>query len=162
MARTGRPEFDGRQGRDERTAACCGVTGSRPQFCRSFPQTASIGLNSEIAVIPEQAVLDQLLLAMIVLTVAVFLLPLLLVIAGVGAAIVFRFAVFAAVLGALVFWLVFPGIYGLAVLLFAVVIGLLVVGRGSRRGSVRINTELPARRSGQHGKRRYPHDLRSS
>ncbi|GAC1330507.1 MAG: hypothetical protein NVSMB20_00110 [Bradyrhizobium sp.] len=123
---------------------------------------ASIDLNSEIAVIPEQAVLDQLLLGTIVLTVAVFLLPLLLMIAGVGAVTLRWFAAAAAVLGALVFWLVFPGTYGLVVLLFALVVGLLVVGRGSRRGSIRINTELPARRSREHGKRRYPRDLRSS
>ena len=155
LAPAARPEFDGRQGRDERAAAWSTVIGR----VRNLPfvlAAASIDLNSEIAVIPEQAVLDQLLLGMIVLTVAVFLLPLLLVIAGVGAVILRWLPAAAAVLGALVFWRVFPGTYGLAVLLFALVVGLLLVGRGPRRGSVRINTELPARRSQEHGKRRYP------
>jgi hypothetical protein len=41
----------------------------------------------------------------------------------------------AAVLGALMFWLVFPGAYGLAVLLLALVIGLLLVDRRTRRGA---------------------------
>jgi hypothetical protein len=39
------------------------------------------------------------------------------------------------VLGVLVFWLVFPGTYGLAVLMLALVIGLLFVDRRSRHGA---------------------------
>jgi hypothetical protein len=38
-------------------------------------------------------------------------------------------------LGALVFWLVFPGTYGLAVLLLALVIGLLLVDKQVRHGA---------------------------
>ena len=41
----------------------------------------------------------------------------------------------AAVLGALAFWLMFPGTYGLAVLLLALIIGLLLVDRRSRHGA---------------------------
>jgi hypothetical protein len=60
---------------------------------------------------------------------------LLLVIAGVAAATVFWFAAFAALLGAWVFWLVFPGPYGVAVLLLALLIGLLLIDRRSRHGA---------------------------
>jgi membrane protein implicated in regulation of membrane protease activity len=55
--------------------------------------------------------------------------------AGVGAAMLLWFVASAAVLGALVFWLVFPGTYGLAVLLLILVIGLLLVDRRSRHGA---------------------------
>jgi hypothetical protein len=84
--------------------------------------------NPEVAVI-----LEQLLLGILVVGVVVLLLPLLLVMAGVGAAILLWFVASAAVLGALVFWLVFPGTYGLAVLLLALVIGLLFVDRQARQ-----------------------------
>ena len=62
----------------------------------------------------------------------VLLLPFLLVMAGVGAAMLLWFVASAAVLGVLIFWLVFPGTYGLAVLLLALVIGLLLIDRRSR------------------------------
>ena len=45
------------------------------------------------------------------------------------------FVASAAVLGALVFWLVFPDAYGLAVLLLILLIGLLLVDRRSRHGA---------------------------
>jgi hypothetical protein len=81
---------------------------------------------------PEGAViLNQLLFGIMVVAV-VLLLPFLLVMAGVGAAMLLWFVISAAVLGALVFWLVFPGTYGLAVLLLALVIGLLLVDRRTR------------------------------
>ena len=80
-------------------------------------------------------ILEQLLLGILVVALVVLLLPLLLVMAGVGAAILLWFVASAAVLGALVFWLVFPGTYGLAVLLLALVIGLLLVDRQSRHGA---------------------------
>jgi hypothetical protein len=84
---------------------------------------------------PEGAViLDQLLFGIMVVAV-VLLLPFLLVMAGVGAAMLLWFVISAAVLGALVFWLVFPGTYGLAVLLLALVIGLLLVDRRTRHGA---------------------------
>jgi hypothetical protein len=71
----------------------------------------------------------------IVLAVVFLLLPVLLVMAGVGAAMLLWFVASAAVLGALVFWMVFPGTYGLAVLLLALIIGLLLVDRRSRHGA---------------------------
>jgi hypothetical protein len=84
---------------------------------------------------PEGAViLNQLLFGIMVVAV-VLLLPFLLVMAGVGAAMLLWFVISAAVLGALVFWLVFPGTYGLAVLLLALVIGLLLVDRRTRHGA---------------------------
>ena len=79
-------------------------------------------------------ILDQLLFGIMVVAV-VSLLPFLLVMAGVGAAMLLWFVISAAVLGALVFWLVFPGTYGLAVLLLALVIGLLLVDRRTRHGA---------------------------
>jgi hypothetical protein len=86
---------------------------------------------------PEMAViLDQLILGTIVVVV-MLLLPFLLVLAGIGAAMLLWFAAAAAALGALVFWLVFPGTYGLAVLLLALVMGLLLVDRQFRHGAPR-------------------------
>jgi hypothetical protein len=85
---------------------------------------------------PEDAViLEQLLFGIMVVAVVLLLLPFLLVMAGVGAVMLLWFVVSAAVLGALVFWLVFPGTYGLAVLLLALVIGLLLVDRRTRHGA---------------------------
>ena len=66
--------------------------------------------------------------------VVVLFLPFLLVMAGVGAVMLLWFVVSAAALVVLVFWLVFPGTYGFAVLLLALLIGLLVVDRRSRHG----------------------------
>ena|GEM_PF-1360630 len=80
-------------------------------------------------------VLGQLLLGITVVAVVLLLLPFLLVMAGVGAAMLLWFVASAAVLGALVFWLVFPGTYGLAVLLLILVIGLPLVDRRSRHGT---------------------------
>ena len=80
-------------------------------------------------------IVEQLLLGIMVVAVVLLLLPFLLVMAGVGAAILLWFVAFAAVLGALVFWLVFPGTYGLAVLLLALVIGLLLVDKQVRHGA---------------------------
>ena len=80
-------------------------------------------------------ILEQLMFGILVVAVVVLLLPFLLVMAGVGAAILLWFVASAAVLGALVFWLVFPGTYGLAVLLLALVIGLLLVDGRSRQSS---------------------------
>ena len=80
-------------------------------------------------------ILEQLLLGIAVVAVVLLLLPFLLVMAGVGAVMLLWFVASAAVLGALVFWLVFPGIYGLAVLLLALAIGLLLVDRRSRHGA---------------------------
>jgi len=76
--------------------------------------------------------LEQLLLGILVVGVVVLFLPFLLVMAGVGAAMLIWLVVSAAALGALLFWLVFPGTYGFAVLLLALLIGLLFVDRRSR------------------------------
>ena len=69
-------------------------------------------------------ILDQLLFGIMVVAVVLLLLPFLLVMAGVGAAMLLWFVISAAVLGALVFWLVFPGTYGLAVLLLALLLSI--------------------------------------
>jgi hypothetical protein len=89
------------------------------------PQPSRVA-NSEIAV-----VLVELIFGMMVAAV-VLLLPFLLMMIGVGAAVLLWFVASAAQLGALVFLLVFPGIYGLAVLLPVLVIGMLLVDRRSR------------------------------
>ena len=80
-------------------------------------------------------ILEQLMFGIIVLAVVFLALPVLLMMAGVGAAMLLWFVASAAVLGALVFWMVFPGTYGLAVLLLALIIGLLLVDRRSRHGA---------------------------
>jgi hypothetical protein len=77
-------------------------------------------------------ILEQVILGVLVAVSVLLLLPFLLVMAGVGAAMLLWFAASAAVLGALMFWLMFPGAYGLAILLLVLVIGLLVVDRRYR------------------------------
>jgi hypothetical protein len=108
------PEFDVRQGRDEPAA---------PFLVDGWIEF------TEAAVI-----LGQVLLGITVVAV-VLLRPFLLVMAGVGTAMLLWFVASAAVLGALVFWLVFPGAYGLAVLLLILLIGLVLVDRRSRHGA---------------------------
>ena len=112
-ALTDRSEFDVRQGRDQPVASFS-VDGRDP----------------EVAVI-----LEQLLLGIMVVAVTLLLLPFLLVMAGVGAAMLLWFVVSAAVLGALIFWVVFPGTYGLVMLLLVLVVGLLLVDRQTRHGA---------------------------
>jgi hypothetical protein len=80
-------------------------------------------------------ILEQVLFGIMVVAVVLLLLPFLLLMAGVGAVMLLWFVASAAVLGALVFWLVFPSVYGLAVLLLALVIGLLFVDRRTRHGA---------------------------
>jgi len=80
-------------------------------------------------------ILEQLLLGIMVVAVTLLLLPFLLVMAGVGAAMLLWFVVSAAVLGALIFWVVFPGTYGLAILLLVLVVGLLLVDRQTWHGA---------------------------
>ena len=80
-------------------------------------------------------ILEQVLLGILVVGLVVLLLPFLLVMAGVGAAMLLWFVASAAVLGALVFWLVFPGAYGLAVLLLVLLVGVILVDRRSRHGA---------------------------
>jgi hypothetical protein len=94
---------------------------------------ASISLGRRIwSANPEVVViLEQLLLGILVVGLVVLLLPFLLVMAGVGAAMLLWFVASAAVLGMLVFWLVFPGAYGLAVLVL--LIGLIFVDRRARQ-----------------------------
>jgi hypothetical protein len=82
---------------------------------------------------PEAAVvLAQLLLGIMVVALTLLLLPCLLGVAGAGAAMLLWFVVSAAVLGAVTFWVVFPGTYGLAILVLVLVFGLLLVDRQTR------------------------------
>jgi hypothetical protein len=104
--------------------------GSGRKFAVACAVILLMAANPEVAVI-----LGQLLLGITVVAVVLLMLPFLLVMAGVGAAMLLWFVASAAVLGALVFWLVFPGTYGLAVLLLILVIGLLLVDRRSRHGA---------------------------
>jgi hypothetical protein len=78
-------------------------------------------------------ILEQLLLGILVVGLVVLLLPFLLVMAGVGAAMLLWFVASAAVLGAMTFWLVFPEAYGLAVLVLVLLIGLIFVDRRTRQ-----------------------------
>ena len=77
--------------------------------------------NSEIAVNVEKLMRG-------IVVVAAFLL----VMAGVGARMLLWFVASAALLGALIFWPMFPGTYELAVLLLLLVEGLPLVDRRSR------------------------------
>ena len=77
-------------------------------------------------------VLEQLLLGILIAGLVVLLLPFLLVMAGIGATVLLSCVASAAILGVLVFWLMFPGLYGAALLRFALAIGLLLVDRRYR------------------------------
>jgi ABC-type sulfate transport system permease component len=90
----------------------------------------------EIEAMLEQVILDQMLLGIIVVNlVLLLLLPFLLMMAGIGAAMLLWFVTSAAVLGALAFWLLFSGTYGLAARVLVLVIGLLLVDRQSRHSA---------------------------
>jgi uncharacterized membrane protein len=90
----------------------------------------------EIEAMLEQVILDQMLLGLIVVNlVLLLLLPFLLMMAGIGAAMLLWFVTPAAVLGALAFWLLFSGTYGLAARVLVLVIGLLLVDRQSRHSA---------------------------
>jgi hypothetical protein len=80
-------------------------------------------------------IFEQLLLGILVVGLVVLLLPFLLVMAGVGAAMLVWFVASAAVLGALVFWVAFPEAYGFAVLVLVLIIGLILVDRRARRSA---------------------------
>jgi hypothetical protein len=80
-------------------------------------------------------ILEQLLLGILIVGLVVLLLPFLLVMAGIGAAMLLWFVASTAVLGALVFWLVFPDAYGLAVLLLVLLTGVILVDRRSRHSA---------------------------
>lgn len=77
-------------------------------------------------------ILEQLLLGVAIAALVLFLLPFLLVTAGFGAIMLLWCVASAGILGIVAFWLVFPGAYGIAVLLLALVIGLLLVDRRYR------------------------------
>jgi hypothetical protein len=81
---------------------------------------------------PENAVIfEQLMLGVAGVVVVVLLLPFLLVMAGIGAAVLLWCVASAAILGVLVFWLMCPRLYG-AALLLALAVGLLLVDRRYR------------------------------
>ena len=81
----------------------------------------------------DTVILEQLMLGVaVVVVVVLLLLPFLLVMAGIGAAVLLWCVVSAAILGVLVFWLMFPGLYGAALLLLALAVGLLLVDRRYR------------------------------
>ena len=76
-------------------------------------------------------ILEQLMLGVAVVVVVVLLSSFLLVMAGIGAAVLLWCVASAAILGVLVFWLMFPRLYG-AALLLALAVGLLLVDRRYR------------------------------
>src|ERR1700710_1598170 len=93
----------------------------------------AVACSATLVASPEMAViLEQVIVGVLVAVSVLLLLPFLLVMAGVGAAMLLWFVASAAVLGALMFWVVFPGTYGLAILLLVLVIGLLLVDRQTR------------------------------
>ncbi len=78
-------------------------------------------------------VLTELMFGMIVAAVVLLLLPFLLVMAGVGVAVLLWLIGTAALLGGLLFWLTFPDASGFAILMMLLVVGLLFVDRQARR-----------------------------
>jgi hypothetical protein len=63
-------------------------------------------------------------------------LPLILFMAGVAGAVLLAFLAPAALVALLIFWLVFPGMHGLALLLLVLVIGLILVEQRARRRAI--------------------------
>jgi len=75
----------------------------------------------------------ELLVGMMIAAFVLLLLPLVLVMIGVVGTVTLLFVAPAAFLGLLLFWLIFPGAHGLAVLVVVLIIGLLLLDRRSRR-----------------------------
>jgi hypothetical protein len=75
-------------------------------------------------------ILIELLFGLMLAAMVLLMLPFLLLMAGIAGAVLLWCLAPAALL---IFWLVFPGIHGAAVLLLVLVIGLLLVERRSRR-----------------------------
>jgi hypothetical protein len=77
-------------------------------------------------------ILIELLFGMMLAVVVLLMLPFLLLMAGIAGAVLLWCLAPAILVALLIFWLVFPGVHGLAILLLVLVIGLLLVDRRSR------------------------------
>ena len=78
-------------------------------------------------------ILIELLFGLMLAAFVRLLLPVLLLMAGIAGAVLLWCLAPAALIAILIFWLVFPGTHGVALLLLVLVIGLLLVDRRSRR-----------------------------
>jgi hypothetical protein len=79
-------------------------------------------------------ILMELMLGVMLAAFLLLILPFLLVMAGVAGAVLLLYLAPAALLGVLIFWLIFPGSHGLAILLLVLIVGLFLIERRSRRG----------------------------
>ena len=78
-------------------------------------------------------ILIELMFGMALAVFLLLVLPLLLLMAGIAGAMLLWYLAPAVLLAALVFWLVFPGSHGLALLLLVLIVGLFLVERRHRR-----------------------------
>jgi uncharacterized membrane protein len=81
-------------------------------------------------------ILIELLFGLMLAAMVLLILPFVLLMAGIAGAVLLWILAPAALVALLVFWLIFPGLHGLALLLLALVIGLIVVEQRSRRRPV--------------------------
>ena len=88
-------------------------------------------------------ILIELMLGMALAVFLLLVLPFLLLMAGIVGAMLLWYLAPAVVLAALVFWLIFPGSHGLALLLLVLIVGLFLVERRHRRGEVYYRREDP-------------------
>jgi uncharacterized membrane protein len=78
-------------------------------------------------------ILMELMLGVLIAAFLLIVLPFLLVMAGIAGALLLLYLAPAVLIGALIFWLIFPGSHGLAILLIVLIVGLLLVERRTRR-----------------------------
>jgi hypothetical protein len=81
-------------------------------------------------------ILIELFFGLMLAAMVLLVLPFLLLMAGIAGVVLLWVLAPAALVALLIFWLVFPGIPGLALLLLALVIGLILVEQRSRRRAV--------------------------
>jgi len=75
----------------------------------------------------------ELLFGLMLAGMVLLVLPFLLLMAGIASAVLLWVLAPAALVALLIFWLVFPGLHGVAVLLLALVIGLMLFEQRARR-----------------------------
>jgi len=79
-------------------------------------------------------ILIELMFGMMLAVFLLLVLPFLLLMAGIAGAMLLWYLAPAVLLAALIFWLIFPGSHGLAILLLVLILGLFLIERRHRRG----------------------------
>jgi hypothetical protein len=101
-----------------------------------YPATIRAAVTTAVGCGSFPMILIELLFGLMLAGMVLLVLPFLLFMAGVAGAVLLAILAPAALVALLIFWLVFPGAHGLALLLLVLVIGLILVEQRSRRRMV--------------------------